>query len=117
MGLMPWEPAGELIREPFENVLSLRDAMNRLFEDRFVGPSRLGLTGRAFPVDVRETDSDYVIEASLPGIKPEEMQITAAQNTVTIRATRKQEEKTEQAGTYVRRERYEGEVSRMIGLP
>lgn len=117
MGLMPWEPSGELMREPYEGVLSLRDAMNRLLEDRFIGPSRLGSMGRVFPVDVRETDTDYVIEASLPGIKPEEMQITAAQNTVTIRATRKHQEKNEQAGTYVRRERYEGEVSRRIGLP
>lgn len=117
MALTQWEPFGEMSREPFEGMLSLRDAMNRLLEESFIGPTRFGTLGRAFPVDVRETDSDYVIEASLPGIKPNEMQVTATQNTVTIRATRKHEEKTEKTGKYVRRERYEGEFSRTIGLP
>lgn len=41
----------------------------------------------------------------------------AAENTVTIRATRKREEKGEKADVYVRRERYEGEMSRIVELP
>jgi HSP20 family protein len=53
----------------------------------------------------------------VPGIKPEEMQITATDNVLTIHATRKQEQKTEKTGQYVRRERYEGEMSRSIRLP
>lgn len=117
MALTPWEPFEDMMRAPVEGALSLRDAMNRLLEDSFIGPSHLGPFGRVFPVDVREADHDYVIEASLPGIKPDEMEITATQNAVTIRAARKPEEKTEQAGRYVRRERYQGEVIRTIGLP
>jgi len=72
-----------------------------------------------FPMDVIEKDDEYVIEASLPGVKPEQLQITATENTLTIRATTKaeEEEKKGKEGTYVRRERYSGEISRTIGLP
>lgn len=117
MALTPWEPFGDIVREPFEGMLSLRDAMNRLLEESVIGPTRFGAFGRIFPVDVRDTENAYVVEASLPGIKPDEMQVTATENTVTIRATRKHEEKGEKAGKFVRRERYEGEFVRTIGLP
>jgi HSP20 family protein len=117
MALTPWEPFDELMREPFEGLVSLRDAVNRLFEESVISPRRFAPFGRVFPVDVRETDTDYVIEAALAGFKPEELQITALENTVTIQATRKREQKTEQAGKYVRQERYEGEMSRTVGLP
>ncbi len=52
MGLMPWEPAGELIREPFENMLSLRDAMNRLLEDRFIVPKSEAAKGKEIKVHI-----------------------------------------------------------------
>jgi HSP20 family protein len=117
MALTPWEP--------FEELTPLRDAMNRLWEESFIGPRRspwpgfggFGLLGRAFPVDVRETDAGYILEASMPGMKADAIQVTAMDNTVTIRATTKQEAKSEKAGTYVRHERYEGEVVRSITLP
>lgn len=109
MALMPWEP--------FEEMAPLREAMNRMLAENFIGPRRLGLFARAFPVDIRETDTEYVLEASLPGMKAEEIQITATGNAVTVRATTKHEEKIEKSGTYVRQERYEGEVSRFIELP
>ncbi len=118
MALTPWEPFDELMRQPFEGLVSLRDVMNRLFEESVISPRRVAPFGRVFPVDIRETEKDYVIEAALAGFKPEEMQITALENTVTIQATRQHEQKTEQqAGKYVRQERYAGEVSRTIGLP
>ncbi len=117
MALSPLEPSEQLPREPFESLVSLRDAVNRLFEESVITPRRFALFGRVFPVDIRETDTDYVIEAALPGISPEQMQITALNNTLTIRAIRKHEEKPELAEKYVRRERYAGEASRTIELP
>lgn len=116
MALAPWEPFEELLPEPFEGPVSLRDAVNRLFASSLVTPRLLRPFVRLLPVDVRETDTEFVIEASLPGVKPTEMQITATENAITIRATRKAEEETKRAGTYMRRERYEGELSRMIEL-
>jgi HSP20 family protein len=107
--------------EPFEGLTPLRDVMNQLFEESFIRPMRFGLVGRVFPVDVFETDTDYVLEAPLPGVKPEDVQITALHDTITIHAMMKPfrppKEKAEKTGFYVRQERYEGDMSRTIELP
>ncbi len=105
-------------RDPFEALTPLREAMSRLFEESFVGPRFEFFIGRTFPLDIYETEDklSYVIEAALPGYKPEEVQITAEGDTLTIRVMKKGEEKVEKA-TYVRRERYEGEMVRTVTLP
>ncbi len=108
MSITRWDPAQELT--------PLREAMNRLLEDSFVGLGRLDVFGRTFPVDIREMPEEYVIEAALPGFRPDELTVTATYDTLTIRAIHKANEKPEKP-TYVRRERYEGEVSRVIELP
>lgn len=106
-------------RDPFEAFMPLRDALSRLFEDSFIWPGRLEVfTGRTFPVDVYETKDQqgYVVEASLPGAKPEEISITAEGDTLTVSYATRGEEKVEKPN-YVRRERYSGEMSRTISLP
>lgn len=106
-----------ILKDPFDAFTPLREAMNRLFEESFVGPRFEFYFGRTFPLDIYESeDKQYVVEASLPGLKPEEMQITAEGDMLTIHVTRKEETKTEK-DAYVRRERYEGEMSRTITLP
>jgi HSP20 family protein len=108
-----------IIRDPFETLTPLRDAMSRLFEESFVGPySQQLITSQAFPVDIYETEDQhaYVVEATLPDTKPEQIQVTAVDNTLTIRVAEKQEEKVKKAN-YIRRERYEGERLRVITLP
>lgn len=109
--LVPWEP--------FEGLTPLREAINRLFEDSFVGFGRFEPVGRMFPLDIREVKDEYIIEAALPGMKPEDVQITATDTTITIRAGKKMEKKEDKKEdeNYVRRERYMGEVSRTISLP
>jgi HSP20 family protein len=109
MALTPWEP--------FEEVLSWREALNRIMEDRAVGPRRFESSAQAIPIDIRETETDYVIEALLPGIKPDAIQVMAVEHLLTIRATREHEEKHEKAGQYIRREHYRGELSRTLTLP
>ena len=106
-------------RDPFEAPMSLREAMSRLFEGNLGWPERVeAVTGRTFPVDVYESKDgqEYIVEAPLPGAKPEDIAITAMGNTLTIRYATKGEEKVEKPN-YVRHERYEGEMSRMITLP
>jgi len=106
-------------RDPREALMPLRDVMNRLFEESFIWPGRLEVfTGRTFPVDVYETKDQqgYVVEASLPGAKPEDISISAMGDTLTIKYATRGEEKVEKPN-YVRRERYEGEMSRTIALP
>ncbi|HZO72537.1 MAG TPA: Hsp20/alpha crystallin family protein [Ktedonobacteraceae bacterium] len=108
----------QLMRRDQELWMRLRDAMERLFEDSFImsGPFSFP-TGRMFPIDISENDNNYIVEAALPGRKPEDIEITAMGETLTIRTTQKREEKTEKEGRYVRQERYEGEMSRVITLP
>jgi HSP20 family protein len=106
-------------RDPREALMPLRDAVNRLFEESFIWPGRLEVfTGRSFPVDVYETKDQqgFVIEASLPGAKPEDISISAMGDTLTVSYATKGEEKVEKPN-YVRRERYEGEMTRTITLP
>ena len=70
---------------PFGDLLSLRQAMERLFEDSFVKPGTWQFgEGQLVPMDVRATDDEIVVEAILPGVKPEEVEITMAGNTLTI---------------------------------
>ncbi len=106
-------------RDPREALMPFRDVVNRLIEESFIWPGRLEVfTGRTFPVDVSETKDQqgYVVEASLPGAKPEDISISAMGDTLTIRYATKGEEKVEKPN-YVRRERYEGEMTRTIALP
>ncbi len=108
-------------RDPSEALMPLRQVMNSLFEESFVWPGRFGFelfTGRTFPIDVYESKDQqaYEVKASLPGAKPEEVEITVSGDTLTISYVTKREEKVEKS-RYVRHERYEGEMSRMITLP
>jgi HSP20 family protein len=77
-------------------VTSLREMLDRLVEESVVGLARLEGLWRAFPLDVRETDHEYIVEAALPGVKPEQLQIAAPQDTLLIRTTTTAEQKAEQ---------------------
>lgn len=119
--------------DPFGSLATLRSTMNRLFEESMLGLARFEPIARAFPLDIRETNTEYIIEAALPGVNPEDEQITATNGTLTIqvRSDHAQQQgepderkkgdkggKGDKAPTvYVRRERYVGEMSRVITLP
>lgn len=108
------------VREPFDAFTPLREAVNRFFDDGVASPDWLATLGHTFPVDVIETPDDYIIEASLAGVKPENVQITTTGNTLTIRVGRKPRLRHEEDGTYLRRERIERhgpEMSRTLTLP
>jgi HSP20 family protein len=105
-------------RDPIEAMMPLREAMNRLFEESFIGPRFALLTPHTFPVDMYESEDKlyYVLEAALPGFKPEELHITAVGDTLTISAVKKEEEKLAKE-QYVRQELYTGEMTRTFTLP
>lgn len=104
---------------PVGELLSLRQAMDRLFEDSFVRPLSWGSStfeGAGLPVDVSMTSDELVVEAQLPGIKPEDVDITVENGTLAIRAEMASE-REEGRGDYLVREIRRGTVSRTIGLP
>ncbi len=103
--------------DPFREAISLREAMNSLFAESYVRPGdRPAVGGTAtLPLDVAETEGEFVIKASLPGIKPEDVHITAHGDTLMIRGESKAEE--EKKGTHWHmRERRVSSFARSISL-
>jgi HSP20 family protein len=101
--------------DPFREAISLRDAMNSLFQDSFVRPGGMSSGGVGLPVDVRENENEYVVHASLPGVKPEDVQITVHGDTLTIRGeTKGHEEKSTE--NWLIRERRAGAFQRSISF-
>jgi HSP20 family protein len=112
--LIRWEPAREM--------MTLREAMDRLFDDAFTRP--LGLAGNGNgngwsspAVDMYQTDNEVVVKASLPGIKADEVQINVTGEVLTIKGeTRQNEESHNDKAWHIREQRW-GMFERSIGLP
>lgn len=107
--------------DPFGDMLSLRQAMDRLFEDAFVRPRQLMHLGpedgvATLAVDMHETDGELFVSAAVPGVKPEDLDISVQGDVLTIKGeTRNDEEVKEE--NYVRRERRYGAFYRQVQLP
>ena len=56
--------------EPTETLVPLGQAMNRLLEESFLGLGRFDIFGRTMPLDIRENEHEFVVEAAASGIKP-----------------------------------------------
>ncbi len=106
-GLAIWSPFAELER--------IRREFDRLLEDVFpVTAEREEVL--VPPIDVYETDSEVVVKAELPGIKKEDIDVTIKENSVHIKAEKK-EEREEKTETVHRVERFYGKVERVVPLP
>jgi HSP20 family protein len=100
-------------RHPFEEMMRLQDEMNRLFSSRFAGARQAPAGG--FPaVNAYAGEQGVVLTAELPGVRSEDLEISAFRDTVTIRGTRRP---PDDAASYHRRERRQGEFVRTINLP
>jgi HSP20 family protein len=107
--------------DPFGEMVTLRQAMDRLFEDSFVSP--LAWRGNAAngdavnaPIDVHETADELVVTASLPGVKSDDVEITITGQTLSLRGEMKADE-TIKRDQYLYRERRYGRFSRSLQLP
>jgi HSP20 family protein len=108
--------------EPLRDMMSLRDAMERLIQESFLRPagSILPAMRGAMPLDVVERGDAFEIRASLPGIKPEDVQITVQGDVLTIRGTTtsEQERKDDRDDeNWILRERRSGSFYRSLTLP
>jgi HSP20 family protein len=103
--------------DPFGEVMTLREAMNSLFEDSFVNPSSTRSGTLGMPLDVAETKEAFIVEASLPGVRPEDLDITLQNNVLTISGETRQQQATGEKPNYHRVERRYGRFSRSISLP
>ena len=101
--------------DPFREMVGMRRAMDRLIENSF--GSELGEeTTWGLPLDVVEEEDFYLIRASVPGIKPDQLDITYNKGSLTIKGEIKDDSDQTQ-GKYHLRERRYGMFTRTISLP
>jgi HSP20 family protein len=110
--LTRWEPAREM--------MTLREAMDRLFDDAFTHPfsmMRNGGSNQTSPaIDMYHTDNEVVVKAALPGIKADEVQINVEDDILTIKGEMKQQEEKKDQAWHIREQRW-GAFERSITLP
>jgi HSP20 family protein len=108
MALVRWNPWGELF--------DLHNQMDQLFQTLTTETPRNGSDHTSLPVDIRQSDEMYTIEASVPGFRPENVEVTYDDGVLTIRGQHNDEQQ-QKDGSFVRRERKLTSVFRQISLP
>lgn len=111
MTLVKWRPGRDIFR--------FRDEMDRLFEDfmeKFPARSELGSQIWNPEIDVRETETEIVVEAELPGIDQKDVNVSIKDNVLTLKGEKKME-KEEKEANYYRAERTYGSFMRSFSLP
>jgi len=107
--------------EPAREMLSLREAMDRLFEESFLRPGSFGVSDSAsavLPLDLYETENDIVVKAAIPGVKPEDIEVTVTGDLLSIKGEFQSEtEQKDEKRNYHRQERRYGSFCRQITLP
>lgn len=105
-------------RDPFREMMTLRHAMDRLFDSAFVGPQDVAQESgwSSLAMDVSENEDAYMVKATMAGVRPEDIEITYQGNTLTIKGEAKEEKETEGEQYHIRERRF-GTFSRSITLP
>jgi HSP20 family protein len=105
--------------QPLSEMVTLRDAMDRLFDEAYNRPLGMADGGRARmapSVDLFETENDVVIKAALPGIKPEEVDINVTGEMITIKGETRDQTETQEKAYHIREHRW-GRFERSVSLP
>jgi len=108
--LIRWEPAREM--------MTLREAMDHLFDDAFTRPL-LHRNGDAWglpAIDMYQTDNEVVLKASVPGVKPDEVQISVTGDLLTVKGETKEKSEVTERAYHIREQRW-GAFERSIRLP
>jgi HSP20 family protein len=102
---------------PFGEISSFRNAIDRLFDETTFRPVTWGGSPETrLPLDISSSEDAIAIEAALPGIRPEDVELTVHQDTLTISVKESEEEVVEE-GTRVYREVRRSRGSRTLTLP
>jgi HSP20 family protein len=103
-------------RPPDRPTVPLRTALERLMGDWPLAQFDARLTELGPPLDVRETDDAYIVEIDLPGVDPKDTEVLIEGRTLTVRG-QFSDEKVEERGNYLVRERRQGQFMRAVALP
>lgn len=102
---------------PARDMAALRDEMDRVFADSVLGPPPLwDLSGEEVHLDVYEEGNNLVVKASVPAVKPEELNVQIENDILTISGETKRDEEHKEQDYYLRERRY-GRFSRSLELP
>ena len=115
MSLVPKKKTDASDRLP---MVSLKDEVNRLFDDFFSGGSlTMPLRGQWAPaLDVSESDTHVIVKAEVPGMNGKDIEVTLTGDTLTIKGEKK-EESSSKDQNYYRMERRYGSFQRVLSLP
>ncbi len=102
--------------EPERQMMTLREAMDRLFDDAFTRPFGWNGNSTIPAIDMFQTDNDVVVKASLPGLKAEDVNITITADMLTLRGEFKEENENKDATWHIR-EQSSGSFERSVILP
>jgi HSP20 family protein len=106
-GLIPFNKRGDLSRDRLFNM------MDDFFNDAWL--PRRNLLSDTFKVDVKENEGDYIIEADLPGVKKEEVNLELNEGKLTIAILRNEQAEEDRKG-YIHRERRTASMQRSVYL-
>ena len=102
--------------EPVREMMTLREAMDRLFDDAFTRPLSSRGVSTMPAIDMYQSGDNVVVKASLPGINAEDVEITVTGETLTLRGEFKQEDEQKETSYHIREVR-SGSFQRAILLP
>ena len=110
--------------EPFREMTTLSRAMDRMF-DRMMGESLFDMPAlwqrsdeqsNSLALDVAEQDDKFIVKASVPGINPEDIEVTLNEGVLTIKGETKEDHEVKEENYHLR-ERHFGSFMRRIALP
>ena len=105
--------------EPFRKTRRMHDMIDRIMDETFLGSRHDRLMSGVVPVDVYQTDEDVVVKATMPGVKPEDINISITGETLTVEGEVREEFETgdEKGLRFHVRERRYGSFYRSLTLP
>lgn len=101
--------------DPFQEMITLRNAVDRLLDNTISPLASQQPTTWGLALDVIEKDDEFVVKASVPGIKPDDLEITFTDNTLTIKGQTQEDQEVKEANYHLRERRF-GSFSRSITL-
>ncbi len=105
--------------EPLTRLMTLRDAIDRMFEEAFGRAPVTRGAAMGLPIDMFERQDELVVMAAVPGAKPEDVDISITSDTLTIRATIHSEAEKEESSnwTWYFHELPHGQFTRTVSMP
>jgi HSP20 family protein len=108
--------------EPFREMLNMRRDMDRLFDNFFEASPQTWegqtnwQTNWGLAVDVSENEDSFIVKASVPGINPDDIEVTLTDNVLTIKGETRSDTESEKDKYHVRERRF-GSFARTLSLP